>query len=94
MAPYDPPNTHYAHLDVSSYDRNMILCMIGKGGQGFYKLTDWLKLDYLWYDSEENRIELWGSESVLMNGAKDNLIKSITKFENKFLKNKSDKNSD
>ena len=38
MAPYDPPNTHYAHLDVSSYDRNMILCMIGKGGQGFYKL--------------------------------------------------------
>lgn len=84
MAPYNPPNAHYAHLDVSKYDENMILCMIGKGGQGFYKLTDWLKLEYVWYDADAKRIELWGSYDSLAVGARDKLAKSLDNFQKKF----------
>jgi len=83
MAPYDPPNAHYAHLDLKTYDKNMILCMIGKGGSGFYNLTNYLKLEYLWYDSEKHRIELWGSYESLADGARDKLIRSLEKFKNK-----------
>ena len=84
MAPYDPPNAHYAHLDVSSYSENMILCMIGKGGQGFYKITDWLGLEYVWYDSDKKRIELWGSYEALANGAQKKLENSLNKFSKNF----------
>lgn len=86
MAPYEPPIAHYAHLNVSEYDENMILCMIGKGGKGFYRLTDYLGLEYVWYDTNEKRIELWGSYNALANGAKDKLVKSLNTFNEKFQK--------
>jgi len=86
MAPYEPPIAHYAHLNVSEYDENMILCMIGKGGKGFYHLTNYLGLEYLWYDTVDKRIELWGPESTFVKGARDKLIKSIEQFNNKFQK--------
>jgi len=84
MAPYNPPNAHYAHIDVSNYEENMILCMIGKGGQGFYKITDWLGLEYVWYDSDKKRIELWGAEDAFERGAQNKLQKSLDDFKNKF----------
>lgn len=84
MAPYDPPMAHYAHINTSEYDENMILCMIGKGGQGFYKITDWLKLDYVWYDSDNKRIELWGPFESFKNGARDKLINSLENFSKNF----------
>lgn len=86
MAPYQPPIAHYAHLNISDYDESMILCMIGKGGQGFYRLTNYLGLEYLWYDSTEKRIELWGSYNSLANGAVNKLTKSLDNFNEKFQK--------
>ena len=86
MAPYEPPSAHYAHLDVSGYDENMILCMVGKGGKGFYNLTNYLGLEYIWYDTNEKRIELWGPEHAFVNCARDKLIKSIDKFNGNFQK--------
>ena len=84
MAPYDPPDTHYAHLDVSMYEENMILCMIGKGGKGFYKITSWLDLDYVWYDSKEKRIELWGDYVSLQNGEQCKLKMALDNFKKKY----------
>ena len=86
MAPYEPPIAHYAHLNVADYNENMILCMIGKGGKGFYNLTNYLGLEYIWYDTDEKRIELWGSEHAFINGARDKLIKSVDKFNENFQK--------
>ena len=86
MAPYEPPTAHYAHLNVPEYDESMILCMIGKGGKGFYRLTNYLGLEYVWYDSEQKRIELWGSYEALANGARDRLVKSLEKFNENFQK--------
>ena len=87
MAPYDPPRStcHYTELDVKNYDENMILCMIGKGGEGFYKLTNYLKMSYVWYDNDRKVIELWGPYHALKNGAKDKLETSLNKFKLNFV---------
>ena len=78
MAPYDPPlNRHYSQLNVSDYDEGLILSMIGRGGKGFYSITDYLGIDYLWYNSEKQIIELWGSFGALKNGATDKLKELI-----------------
>jgi hypothetical protein len=84
MAPYEPPVAHYAHVDVSDYDESMILCMVGKGGEGFYKITDWLKLDYVWFDSENKRIELWGPFKSFENGCRQKLENSLKDFSSRF----------
>ena len=80
MAPYDPPIAHYAHVDVSGYEQTQILGMIGKGGKGFYWLTQKLGLEYLWYNQERNIIELWGSYRSLANGAREKLLERLSKF--------------
>ncbi len=87
MAPYDPPRStcHYTELDVKNYDENMILCMIGKGGEGFYKLTNYLKMSYVWYDNDRKVIELWGPYYALKNGAKSKLEQSLDKFKLNFV---------
>lgn len=77
MAPYNPPITHYTELDVSSYSVDLLLCLVGKGGNGFYKLTDRLRLEYIWYDIDRKVVELWGSYSSLRHGAKDKLNKIL-----------------
>jgi len=87
MAPYDPPRTtcHYSEVDVKDYDENMLLCMIGKGGTGFYKLTNYLKMTYVWYDTDRKVIELWGSYNSLKNGAKEKLQKKLDNFKETFV---------
>ena len=73
MAPYDPPIAHYAHLDVSMFPEEHILRCIGKEGNGFYRQTSRLGLDYLWWNQELNVVELWGSFNALKAGAKEKL---------------------
>lgn len=78
MAPYNPPlNRHYSQVNVSDCDEGVILSMIGKGGKGFYNITDYIGIDYLWYNSEKQIIELWGSFEALKNGATDKLKELI-----------------
>ncbi len=77
MAPYDPPIAHYAQLDVSQYPLELLLAVIGKGGQGFYRITDRLNLEYVWYDIDRKIVELWGSYSALKHGAADKLNKIL-----------------
>ena len=87
MAPYNPPRSscHYSQIDVKDYDKNMILCMIGKGGSGFYKLTNYLNLNYVWYDSDREVIELWGSYEALLGGAQDKLKNRLETFKKTFV---------
>jgi hypothetical protein len=80
MAPYNPPIAHYAHIDVSGYAENKILCMIGKEGKGFYWLTRHLGLQYLWYNKEKKLIELWGSYRSLANGAREKVLERLAKM--------------
>lgn len=79
MAPYNPPTgrAHYTELDVSEYPVEVMLTMIGKGGKGFYDITDYLGLEYLWYNDERKVIELWGPWESLRDGAKSKLLKLV-----------------
>ena len=60
MAPYNPPSAHYAHLDVSLFDNDMIDKFIGERGTKFYELTRRLKVKYIWWNRESKFIEVWG----------------------------------
>ena len=87
MAPYDPPtDKSYTALDVSGYDHNMLLCLIGKGGKGFYGITRRLNIDYLWYDQYKRRIELWGDEHILdMGKSVHKLHRIVESFSKKYV---------
>lgn len=83
MAPYNPPlGEAYAHVDVSGYDKRMILCLIGKGGKGFYDITRKLNLSYIWWDRQRNVIELWGNYNVY---ATSKMINILENFSRKFV---------
>jgi len=60
MAPYDPPvGAWYSSVDVSSLEENAVLALIGKGGRGFYRLTNQMGIDYLWWNKDNKQIEIW-----------------------------------
>ena len=71
MAPYNPPSAHYAHINVSDYSPDFIWSIIGTNKKGFYDLTKQLNLRYIWYNEDENIIELWGSYQAFVDGAVD-----------------------
>ena len=77
MAPYNPPNAHYAHINVDNIDSYIIWGIIGTDKKGFYKLTKELNLRYIWYDESNRRIELWGSYDAFLNGAVSKLTSLI-----------------
>ena len=69
MAPYNPPlDCNYNQVDVSGYDNQVILSLIGPGGRGFYNLTSQLGLQYLWWNQDRKVIELWGSHDKVSKG--------------------------
>ena len=71
MAPYNPPNAHYAHINVSDYSPDFIWSIIGSDKKGFYELTAKLNLRYIWYNEDKNIIELWGPFHAFVDGAVD-----------------------
>ncbi len=46
-------------MDVSEYDQDDLFRFV-EGGRKFYYMTRVLGLDYLWYDRERQKIEIWG----------------------------------
>ena len=92
MAPYNPPNTHYAHIMLPT-DINMqcIKYVMGKNGANLYNWTKRYNLQYIWMDNKQKKIELWGSEHAFENKAKlkieeniKNRIKSYNKKKNTY----------
>ena len=77
MPAYAPPNSHYAHLDVSQYGDDVLLRAIGREGWMFKRLTNKLGLIYLWWDKEAKRVEIWGPFESLKKGAKDHVQQHI-----------------
>ena len=71
MPPYNPPNTHYAHISVSDFSDKEVLKFIGKDGNNFKRLTERLGLEYVWWNKDLKVIELWGSFNSLKYGAKE-----------------------
>jgi hypothetical protein len=69
MAPYNPPSAHYAHINVSQFSPDFIWSLIGTNKKGFYDLTKKLNLRYIWYNEDQQRIELWGPYEAFINGA-------------------------
>lgn len=58
---YDPPSAHYSELDVSHLDPQTVFTFMGRNGRRFYWLTRRLSLDYLWFDHDRKKIEIWGA---------------------------------
>lgn len=73
---YDPPVSHYSEVDVSEYDQDALFKFVGKGGRKFYYITRVLGLDYLWYDRERKKIEIWGPYYVHQNQQSAHVIKA------------------
>ena len=67
MAPYRPPNSHYAHLKVDLYDDEMIQQFMGKYGANFYRYTTLLQVRYIWWNKESKIIEVWGPYESFKN---------------------------
>ncbi|QIG59542.1 hypothetical protein [Dishui Lake phycodnavirus 2] len=82
---YDPPSSHYSEIDVSEYDQDQLFRFVGKGGRKFYYMTRILGLDYLWYDKERKKIEIWGPYFVHENQQSAHLIRA--EIDNFFEKN-------
>ena len=88
MAPYNPPNTHYAQIDLPK-DINMhkMKYIMGVKGYNLYNWTKKVNLDYVWIDFNKKQVELWGSYEVFANGAKKKLKNcielKIKEYENK-----------
>lgn len=73
---YNPPISHYSEMDVSDYDEESMFKFIGREGKKFYYLTRVLGLDYLWYDKERKKIEIWGPFYVHQNQQSAHLIRA------------------
>jgi hypothetical protein len=63
MAPYNPPinSNGYLEVELNGINSEFMFKMIGKNGRNFYDITDYLGIDYLWYDKDRNILELWGN---------------------------------
>jgi hypothetical protein len=73
---YDPPISHYSEMDVSEYDEDEFFKFVGKGGAKFYYMTRVLGLDFLWYDRDRKKIEIWGPFHVHQNKQSEQLIRA------------------
>lgn len=73
---YNPPISHYSEMDVSQYDEDDMFKFVGRDGKKFYHITRVCGLDYLWYDRERKKIEIWGPYHVHVNRQTAHLIEA------------------
>ena len=78
MPPYNPPNTHFCQTQAYE-NKTDNLKIIGPKGSNFIRLTKKLNIQYLWWNTNTNVIEIWGSEEKLDN-AKSYLNKYMVRF--------------
>jgi hypothetical protein len=70
MAPYSPPNSHYAHINLpKNVDSEQIKWIIGEHGKNLYEWTQICELKYIWMDFNNKRLELWGDYGAFAEGA-------------------------
>ena len=76
MAPYNPPDAHYAHINLEMKP-DELKKLIGRNGKTIYYWTKKSGLDYIWVDFDKSRIELWGKYYLFK---KKNVVEQISVF--------------
>ena len=64
MTEYSPPNTFFCQT-YGLFEIENMYKFIGKNGAHFKYLTAKLGVDYIWWQKETNRIEIWGPHQKL-----------------------------
>ena len=78
MAPYNPPDAHYAHIMLpADIDSKCMKYVMGKNGTNLYNWTTRYKLQYIWLDNAAKKLELWGSYEAFSNGTLKRIEKNI-----------------
>ena len=87
MTDYSPPNTFYSQT-YGLFENEDMYKFIGKNGAHLKYLTTKLGVDYIWWQKETNKIEIWGPRQKLKFAKKiidDKLITFMNKKENPIL---------
>lgn len=66
---YNPPIAHYRHIEAPE-DENITLSAMGKGGRAFIGITKSARVKYIWYNKEQNIIEIYGPKDNLQEAEK------------------------
>ena len=66
MTDYSPPNTFYSQT-YGLFENKDMYKFIGKNGAHFKYLTTKLGVDYIWWQKETNKIEIWGPHYKLQH---------------------------
>ena len=85
---YSPPNAHYTQL-YGLFENEDMFKFIGKNGAHFKYLTENLGVEYIWWNKDQNIIEIWGPERKLFRAKK--VMQSKL---DKYLKNKDQQNTE
>lgn len=85
MAPYNPPIAHYCHVSVADMNQDDILKAIGKNGYFFKKITHDCDANYLWWNKENQVIEIWGTYNC-MKITKHNIMHHLKNIKNDIYK--------
>ena len=70
MPGYNPPKNIPRCVIPAYVDRKANIKLIGPQGSNLKRITDLLKLDYVWINLESNSIELYASETKLEKAQK------------------------
>jgi hypothetical protein len=80
MPVYDPPDAHFAYIDIPEYDVDTVFMFIGKDGWRFKKLTRDLGVSYIYYHPESKRISVHGAWSAMVHMPCNNIVKQLSEF--------------
>jgi len=78
MTDYSPPNTFYTQI-YGLFENEDMYRFIGKNGAHFKSLTEYLKVDYIWWNKDSNIIEIWGPHNRLTH-CKNKIQGKMEKF--------------
>ena len=80
MPSYDPPNAHYAHVDIPDHDADSVFAFVGKNGWRFKKLTRDLGVQYIYYHHDAKRITVHGSYRSMLNMPCQKIVDQLDEF--------------
>ena len=86
MPPYCPPKEE-SYCQTSAFDNlKDNLKLIGPKGHNFIRLTNKLQIKYLWWNKEQNIIEIWGGQKQIIYAQKY-IKKYLQRFKKKHCTN-------